>query len=136
INFVSDFMAANRTASHADAVRAWKAIKAMDRTRRTTHGSRWADAHDVLDPREEQSGERLGVSRGPEQCATVGSERRPREAPLAAAAPCGLDRSDDSAVGDAAGIPCRRDFRARHSEIQSDALPVVSNGAADVHAGA
>ena len=30
INFISDFMAANRKASHADAVRAWKAIKAMD----------------------------------------------------------------------------------------------------------
>jgi SAP domain-containing protein len=30
INFVSDFMAANRKASHAAAVRAWKAIKAMD----------------------------------------------------------------------------------------------------------
>jgi hypothetical protein len=30
INFISDFMAANRKASHGDAVRAWKAIKAMD----------------------------------------------------------------------------------------------------------
>ena len=30
INFISDFMAANRKASHAAAVRAWKAIKAMD----------------------------------------------------------------------------------------------------------
>jgi hypothetical protein len=30
INFISDFMAASRNASHADAVRAWKAIKAMD----------------------------------------------------------------------------------------------------------
>jgi hypothetical protein len=30
MNFVSDFMAANRKASHADAVRAWNEIKAMD----------------------------------------------------------------------------------------------------------
>ena len=30
INFISDFIAANRKASHADAVRAWKAIRAMD----------------------------------------------------------------------------------------------------------
>ena len=30
INFISDFLAANRKASHAAAVRAWKAIKAMD----------------------------------------------------------------------------------------------------------
>lgn len=30
INFISDFMAANRKASHAAAVRAWKTIKAMD----------------------------------------------------------------------------------------------------------
>jgi SAP domain-containing new25 len=30
INFVSDFMAANRKAAHADARKAWKEIKAMD----------------------------------------------------------------------------------------------------------
>jgi hypothetical protein len=30
INFISDFMAAHRTSSHADAVRAWKQVKAMD----------------------------------------------------------------------------------------------------------
>jgi hypothetical protein len=30
INFISDFMAANRKASHAAAVRAWQEIKAMD----------------------------------------------------------------------------------------------------------
>ena len=30
INFISDFMAAHRDASHAAAVRAWKAIKALD----------------------------------------------------------------------------------------------------------
>jgi hypothetical protein len=30
INFIADFMAANRKASHADAVRAWKAVKAID----------------------------------------------------------------------------------------------------------
>jgi hypothetical protein len=30
INFISDFMAANRKSSQADAVRAWKEIKAMD----------------------------------------------------------------------------------------------------------
>jgi hypothetical protein len=30
INFISDFMAANNTASHADAVRAWKQVKGMD----------------------------------------------------------------------------------------------------------
>src|SRR5262249_28075769 len=30
INFISDFMAANRNATHAAAVRAWKAIKAME----------------------------------------------------------------------------------------------------------
>jgi len=30
INFIADFMAANKKASHAAAVRAWKAIKAMD----------------------------------------------------------------------------------------------------------
>ncbi len=34
INFISDFMAANRKASHAAAVRAWKAIKAMDAPKR------------------------------------------------------------------------------------------------------
>jgi hypothetical protein len=30
INFISDFMAANTNASHADAVRAWRSIKTMD----------------------------------------------------------------------------------------------------------
>lgn len=30
INFISDFMAANRGASHADAVKAWHEIKALD----------------------------------------------------------------------------------------------------------
>ena len=30
INFISDFMAAHPTSSHADAVRAWKQVKAMD----------------------------------------------------------------------------------------------------------
>jgi hypothetical protein len=30
INFISDYMAANRTASHADAVKAWHEVKAMD----------------------------------------------------------------------------------------------------------
>ena len=30
INFISDFMAANKRSSHADAVKAWKEIKAMD----------------------------------------------------------------------------------------------------------
>ena len=30
INFISDFMAANRNSSHAEAVKAWHAIKAMD----------------------------------------------------------------------------------------------------------
>jgi hypothetical protein len=30
VNFISDFAAANKTSSHADAVKAWKEIKAMD----------------------------------------------------------------------------------------------------------
>jgi len=30
INFISDFMAANPTSSHVEAVRAWKEVKAMD----------------------------------------------------------------------------------------------------------
>jgi hypothetical protein len=30
VNFISDFMAANRGASHADAVKAWHEVKAMD----------------------------------------------------------------------------------------------------------
>jgi len=30
INFISDFMAARRTSSHADAVKAWKQVKALD----------------------------------------------------------------------------------------------------------
>ena len=42
INFVSDFMAANRKASHAAAVRAWKAIKALDAPK--TYEA-WAELH-------------------------------------------------------------------------------------------
>jgi hypothetical protein len=41
INFISDYMAANGTASHEDAVRAWGELKAMDAPK--TYES-WAEA--------------------------------------------------------------------------------------------
>jgi SAP domain-containing new25 len=48
INFLSDFMAANRRASHADAVKAWHEVKAMDAPK--TYQS-WARSTSARGPR-------------------------------------------------------------------------------------